>query len=105
MIAMTFDTLKYVERMEVAGMPREQAKANAEALAGILETNSKELTTQNDIRTLQGELRADMRTIEERFNGKMNALEERVNGRFTLLQWMIGFSLALNVAIFFKLMT
>lgn len=31
-------------------------------------------------------------------------LRQEMNGKFTLLQWMIGFSLALNTAILLKLM-
>jgi hypothetical protein len=32
-------------------------------------------------------------------------MRHEISGRFTLLQWMIGFSLALNTAILLKLMT
>lgn len=47
------------------------------------------LATPTDIRQLQSDIKT---------------LEERVNGKFALLQWMIGFSLALNMAILLKLM-
>ena len=89
MTAITFDTLKFVEKLEKAGVPREQARAEAEALSDVLSTGAANLATQSDIKAVQ----ADIRTIEERFAGK-----------FTLLQWMIGFSLALNTAILLKLM-
>jgi len=83
MATLTFDTLKFVEKLEKAGVPREQAKAEAEALAEVLDTGVQELATHNDLK----------------------AMEDRFNGKFTLLQWMIGFSLALNTAILLKLMS
>lgn len=83
MTTLTFDTLKFVEKLEKAGVPREQAKAEAEALAEVLDTGVQELATHSDLK----------------------AIEDRFNGKFTLLQWMIGFSLALNTAILLKLMT
>lgn len=83
MATLTFDTLKFVEKLERAGVSREQAKAEAEALAEVLDTGSiQELATHKDLK----------------------AMEDRFNGKFTLLQWMIGFSLALNTAILIKLM-
>lgn len=36
MTFLTFDTLKFVERLEKAGIPRDHAKAEAEALADVL---------------------------------------------------------------------
>ena len=35
MAAMTFDTLKFVEKLKSAGVPDAQAKAEAEALQGV----------------------------------------------------------------------
>lgn len=45
MAAVPFDTLKYVERLEKAGIPREQAKAEAEALAEVLCSGVQDLVT------------------------------------------------------------
>ncbi len=45
MAAVPFDTLKYVERLEKAGVPREQAKAEAEALAEVLSSGVQDLVT------------------------------------------------------------
>lgn len=47
MAAITFDTLKYVERLEKAGVPREQAKAEAEAeaLVEVLSSGVQDLVT------------------------------------------------------------
>jgi len=39
-----------------------------------------------------------------RLEGKLQALEERTEGRFRLLQWMLGFNMALNIAVLFLLL-
>lgn len=93
MTAIPFDTLKFVEKLEKAGIPREHAKAKGEALAEVLDAGAASLATQTDLKSVQAALQADIRTLEERFAGK-----------FTLLQWMIGFSLVLNTAVLLKLM-
>jgi hypothetical protein len=82
--------LKFVEKLEKAGISREHAKAEAEAIAEVLDKGSANLVTQNDIKTVQSEIKA---------------LDDRLNGKILLLQWMIGFSLALNTAILLKLMS
>ena len=89
MTTITFDTLKFVEKLEKAGVPRDQAKAEAEALTEVLDAGSANLASQTDIKNVQSEIKA---------------LDDRLNGKFVLLQWMIGFSLALNTAILLKLM-
>ncbi|MDP2751122.1 MAG: hypothetical protein Q8O31_00730 [Rhodocyclaceae bacterium] len=88
-MALTFDTFKFIEKLENAGISRAHAKAEAEALTEVFATNAAELATKGDIRELKGDMRA---------------LEERMNAKLTLQNWMIGFSLALNVSIFLKLM-
>jgi len=39
-----------------------------------------------------------------RLEGKLQALEERTEGRFRLLQWMLGFNMALTIAVLFLLL-
>ncbi|MDP2752287.1 MAG: hypothetical protein Q8O31_06765 [Rhodocyclaceae bacterium] len=99
-MALTFDTFKFIEKLENAGVSRAQAKAEAEVLTEIFSTNAAELATKGDIRELKGDIRA----LEDRVNGKFATLEERINGKFSLQQWMIGFSLALNIGVFLKIM-
>lgn len=58
MATITFDTLKFVERLKAAGVPDAQAKAEAEALADALsESTSNTLATKQDIIDLRMELR------------------------------------------------
>jgi hypothetical protein len=60
MTTITFDTLKFVEKLEKAGVPREQAKAEAEALAEVLDSGAQELVTKKDLVIALAELKADL---------------------------------------------
>jgi len=53
----TFDTLKFVEKLRAGGVPEEQAKAEAEALvAAFSEAMDSQLATKTDINRLEREL-------------------------------------------------
>ena len=73
----TFDTLKFAQRLEKAGLGREQAvafaEAQQEAFAEALET---QLATKGDVQRVQGDL--------------------------LLLKWMIGFNLAFTMAVVWR---
>ncbi|OHC74624.1 MAG: DUF1640 domain-containing protein [Rhodospirillales bacterium RIFCSPLOWO2_12_FULL_58_28] len=57
MAAITFDTLKFVERLKAAGISDSHAKAEAEALAGAFsEALETQLATKSDIFRLEREL-------------------------------------------------
>ena len=77
MSAITFDTLEYADRLEAAGVPSQQAKAEAQALAEVL-TSSEVATACN----------------AERLESKIELLRSDLSGKFTLLQWMLGLLLA-----------
>jgi len=81
MTTITFDTLKYAERLEKAGIPREHAKAEAEALADVLASNAQDLSTKTD----RAAIRSDMREMHTEINGDLK-----------LLRWMVGMSIALS---------
>ena len=74
MSTITFDTLKFAQRLEKAGATREYAIAEAEALADVLSTGTQELSTKSDLREM----------------------ELRINGEMKLTRWMVGLSLALS---------
>jgi len=84
MTSLTFDTLKFVERLEKAGIPRDHAKAEAEALADVLASGAQKLSTKSNLREL----------------------ELRINSEIKLIRWMVGLSLAIStgiLAMLFKL--
>lgn len=57
MATATFDTLKFVEKLKAAGVPEEQAKAEAEVLAlAFSEAMDLQLASKNDIQRMEREL-------------------------------------------------
>ena len=81
MSTLTFDTLKFANRLKTAGVPAIQAEAEADALAEAFKTNLSELATKADLREL--ELR-----ITSRFDNRLADL------KFELLKWLIGLAIA-----------
>ena len=74
----TFDTLKFAQRLEAAGLERKQAVAFAEAQKdAFAEAIETQLATKGDTQRLE---RAPM-----------------------LLNWMIGFNLAFTMAVVWKI--
>ncbi len=84
MATIPFDTLKFVERLEKAGLSREQATAFAdaqkEAFAQALDTT---LATKTDIEALRIDL-------------------AKISGELVLVKWMLGVVIAIAVANFAK---
>ena len=57
MASITFDTLKFVEKLREAGVPEAQAKAEAEALVtAFSEALDSQLATKSDTNRLEREL-------------------------------------------------
>ncbi len=57
MATMTFDTLKFVEKLKAGGVPEAQAKAEAEALVtAFSEAMDSQSSTKSDINRLEREL-------------------------------------------------
>ncbi len=75
MTAITFDTLKYAERLKRGGFSEEQAKTEAEALADVFASGAGGVASKADL----SELKRDM---DVRF--------ERVEGELKLLKWMLA---------------
>jgi len=73
----TFDTLAYSKKLRDAGFTEQQAEAQAAALASVLKETSGDLATKQDV----------------------ERLSDKVEARFKLLQWMLGFNLALSTAV------
>ena len=81
MSTITFDTLKYAERLKSAGVPDAQARAEAEALRDALaETINHSVVTQSDLVTELGPIKTEV----------------------AVLKWMIGFNLAFTMAVLWK---
>lgn len=95
MTTLTFDTLAYVKTLREAGVEEKQAEAQAAALSNVLKASATELATQRDIESLRVDLKQDIVKLDAR----LSLIEERTEGRFKLLQWMLGFNLAISIAL------
>ena len=73
MTTITFDTLAFTEELTAAGMPEQQAKAQARAMSKILE--SQELATK-----------ADLAIIQQSMATKSDLAEQETR----IIKWMVG---------------
>lgn len=71
MSSITFDTLKFVQRLEDAGIPHNQAVAMSEAQESLAEIMDAHLATKMDMQDI-----------------KLKQVEH--DGQFTLIKWMLG---------------
>ncbi|RIQ64359.1 DUF1640 domain-containing protein [Bordetella avium] len=72
MSIVTFDTLKFVETLEKAGVSREQASAMAAAVRDSHE--GAELATKGDLRELDTGLRHEIKLLEQRMTIKLGSM-------------------------------
>ncbi len=86
MSTLTFDTLKYTERLRAAGVTEAQAKAEAlrDALSEALDTT---LATKGDLLEAKNEIKLGMSDVRHELG---------------LLRWMMGILIALAAANFGK---
>lgn len=58
MTTLTFDTLKFANRLKAAGVPEKQAEAEAEALAYVMQDafSTADLSTKSDLAIVKADL-------------------------------------------------
>jgi hypothetical protein len=71
MAAITFDTLKYANRLKAAGAEPKVAEAEAEALAEVFELNLNEVVTRDNLKHMEERL-------NERLEARLFQLEQRM---------------------------
>jgi len=87
----TFDTHKYVRRLENAGMPLELAEVQAEVLTEAFQVNLEDLVTKEYFETrLDARLEAQSARLEAKFDIRF----AEVDGKFRLLYWANGIIVA-----------
>ena len=67
MATLTFDTLKFANKLKAAGLPPDQAEAQAEALAEVIELNIQDLVTKDG-------LTASLKDLEQRLIIKLGGM-------------------------------
>jgi hypothetical protein len=108
MMSIPFDTLKLARQLrESAGFTPEHAEATAEALAEAVSDGVAEdvRATRNDVHTQGIKLDAvekSVNTLEKKFD-LLNLKVDSLSTDSAVLKWMMGFVLAILVAIFVKL--
>ena len=91
MTAITFDTLKYSNRLKAVGVPDKQAEAMAEMQADVFDKNLGELATKQDLREL-----------ELRFDTKLEKEIGPVRTELAVVKWMLGVQMAGVIALILK---
>ena len=95
-----FDTLKYAESLQAAGVPEIQAKAHARAASDAYDVQLQRLATKEDLRMLGVELRGEMAGLRSELTG----LRTEMHGEFrgvrsemdqlrNMMRWIAGPSL------------
>jgi hypothetical protein len=84
MATITFDTLKFANKLKSAGVPDKQAEAEAEALSEALEVNLKELVTKE--------------YLDTKFQQELAPIHTDL----AVLKWMIGLMLAGVISLVLK---
>jgi len=77
MSAITFDTLRYAQRLREAGVPAAQAEAEASALADVFATGLGEVATRQDLDALRTAVKSD---IDARINEAKSDIVKWVAG-------------------------
>jgi len=127
-----FDTLKYARSLRDAGLPLDQADAQAAALAdalsNTLQSSLQNLATRSDVETLRQSLDTRINKLESRIDqveakleskfdqveAKMDQIATKLDARITqvdtslrgeliLLRWMVGATLTAVVTIMVRL--
>ncbi len=99
MAAVTFDTLKFVEKLKAAGVPDAQAKAMSEAFRDA--QGELEIATKRDLK----ELELKIETRLEGLRGELGGLRGELGGlrgELTLIKWMLGLLLGGVFALILK---
>ena len=128
MAVATFDTLKFANTLKTAGVPPQQAEAQAVAFAEVIQLNFKELATKDDLdratkatkddleRVAEtakhdldravNELKTELQAREQRLDAKIDKLDAKIDrldaqnsGQMALLKWMFGVALGANLAV------
>ncbi len=107
MTAITFDTLKFSEKLTKAGFSPEQAKAIIETeQEAFQETMDNTLATKDDIRSLKEATKQDIQNLKSEIDKDIQFLRDDINElkqKIYVHDWMLRFILVFQVAILLKL--
>ncbi|MES2347147.1 MAG: hypothetical protein V4641_06195 [Pseudomonadota bacterium] len=92
-----FNTFEYARKLAEAGIPPDQAEAQANALSDAL---AEATVGPSELVLLRTDMIARIEMLRTDIYAKLEALEQRLiarfNAKFVTLYWMVGISLALH---------
>jgi hypothetical protein len=92
-------TLEHLRLIRAQQTEQGEQLGRIESRLSSLETTvagmRRDLATQRDIESLRVDIKQDITKLDSR----LSVIEERTEGRFKLLQWMLGFNLAISIAL------
>jgi hypothetical protein len=74
MTTLTFDTLKFADKLQASGFTQEQAKGAASAFAEVTAESTSQLATKADLREVEMRLNASIREQELRMTIKLGGM-------------------------------
>ncbi len=87
--AFAFNSLEFVKELEVAGVSRIQAEAQAHALSKVFEANIKELATKDNLQAVETNLRCEIADLRKDMDfkftivdTKFSAIEANLDAKF-----------------------
>ncbi|MFE8346343.1 MAG: DUF1640 domain-containing protein [Xylella fastidiosa subsp. multiplex] len=120
MTSVTFDTLKFANRLKAAGVPAAHAEAEAEALAGVLEINLQGLGESESkngkaLVRLEANIKEGVAQVDQSFaqvDQRFEKIDQRfikaetflaeMKGQLLLLKWMFGVIVTSLIALVIK---
>jgi phosphoribosyl-ATP pyrophosphohydrolase len=92
MAAVAFDTHKYIKSLEDAGVPLQQAEAQAKVLAEAIEVT---LASKQDLQNIKNELKSDIADLKSELKSDMAGLKvEIANSKSIMIMWLVGAMIA-----------
>ena len=97
----TFDTLKFVRRLQQAGVSTEQAEVQAEVLTEAFTVNLDNLVTKEHMTARFAEQNAyiDTRFAEQQsyMDTRFAQLDAKIDSKFNIIMWILGIIVAVDV--------
>jgi len=100
MSPLTFDTLRYTERLRAAGVPEPQAKAETEALRDVLsEALDSTLVTKSDLARLEAFTKENFTALRNDISGMRSDMLSLKNRLIIQLGAFITFAVGIIIAV------
>ncbi len=72
-----FNSLGFAKKLELAGVPRKQAEAQAHVFSQVFKANAKELATKGNLQTLEVNLRAEIADLRKDMDAKFSTIDSK----------------------------